>query len=345
VSSDSGSLSTVDHTEVKCDYVRWKQEEFYSIKWSVQYPGVETSILQLWNDGRKSFPSNGIIDVDQDSVDEKKARIKVSSAFAEDDLNVCCEINVLHDDGYGSIGARKKSDCSPFHVERGQSPRHQDVPPELSLWTSHNMAVPGDQLEIHCSSREPHSSPSPPADFNIKVNGRRVTGQRSAGRLEARLALTGDHFSSARRRSGRRDWEDLSSDAVTVECEASVRGQVVANINKTIQRTQSAYPDLSPRMDLSRAPRVPGNTGSRHILVETKHTSGSVIIGVVPADVMESISPVRTHSRTRMEISDEPVEILDFLGTDGYKVVAMANTPDNRIVWTLAKTYIVGDEL
>ena len=139
VSSDSGSLSTVDHTEVKCDYVRWKQEEFYSIKWSVQYPGVETSILQLWNDGRKyhldmhytryvvstncigkSFPSNGIIDVDQDSVDEKKARIKVSSAFAEDDLNVCCEINVLHDDGYGSIGARKKSDCSPFHVERGQ---------------------------------------------------------------------------------------------------------------------------------------------------------------------------------------------------------------------------------
>ena len=130
-----------------------------------------------------------------------------------------------------------------------------------------------------------------------------------------------------------------------MECEASVRGQVVANINKTIQRTQSAYPDLSPRMDLSRAPRVPGYTGSRHILVETKHTSGSVIIGVVPADVMESISPVRTHSRTRMEISDEPVEILDFLGTDGYKVVAMANTPDNRIVWTLAKSYIVGDEL
>ena len=53
-------------------------------------------------------------------MDEKKARIKVSTAFAEDDLSVCCEINVLHDDGYGSIGARKKSDCSSLHVERGQ---------------------------------------------------------------------------------------------------------------------------------------------------------------------------------------------------------------------------------
>ena len=53
VSSDTGSLSTVDHTEVKCDYVRWRQEEFFSIKWSVKYPGVETSFLQYWNDGRK----------------------------------------------------------------------------------------------------------------------------------------------------------------------------------------------------------------------------------------------------------------------------------------------------
>ena len=132
---------------------------------------------------------------------------------------------------------------------------------------------------------------------------------------------------------------------MTVECEASVRGEVVANINKTIQRTLDTSTDLPPRMDLSRPPRGPGNTGSRHILVETKHSSGSVVIGVVPAVVMENITPVRTQSRTEMEISEEPVEILDILGTDGYNVVAMANTPDNRIVWTLAKTYIVADEL
>ena len=130
-----------------------------------------------------------------------------------------------------------------------------------------------------------------------------------------------------------------------MECEASVRGQVVANINKTIQRTLDTSSDIVPRLDLSRPPRGPGNTGSRHILVETKHHSGSVVIGVVPAVVMENINPVRTHSRTKLEISEEPVEILDILGTEGYKVVAMANTPDNRIVWTLAKTYTVGDEL
>ena len=131
-----------------------------------------------------------------------------------------------------------------------------------------------------------------------------------------------------------------------MECEATVRGQVVANINKTIQRTadQTRAP-LIDRMDLSRSPRVPG-TGSRHILVETKHSSGSFVIGDVPEDVMENITPMRSSSRTKLEISDEPIRILDTLGTAGYKVVAMANTPDNRIVWTLAKTYnIVDDEL
>ena len=44
-------------------------------------------------------------------------------------------------------------------------------------------------------------------------------------------------------------------------------------------------------------------------------------------------------SATKLEISEEPVKVLDFLGAGGYKVVAMANTPDNRIVWTLAKSY------
>ena len=135
-----------------------------------------------------------------------------------------------------------------------------------------------------------------------------------------------------------------------MECEASVRGQVVGNINKTIQRTAGqSRPPVIERMDVSsvsRTPRVLGNTASRHILVETQHSSGSIVIGEVPQDVLENISPVRTNSRTKLEISDEPVKILDVLGASGYKVVAMANTPDNRIVWTLVKSYnVVGDEL
>ena len=127
-----------------------------------------------------------------------------------------------------------------------------------------------------------------------------------------------------------------------MECEASVRGQVVANINKTLPRTggQVRPPLVQPDrlQDLSRPDRDLG-FGLRHILVETKHSSGSFVIGEVPQDVMENITPVRTYSRTKLEISEEPVKVLDFLGAGGYKVVAMANTPDNRIVWTLAKSY------
>ena len=126
-----------------------------------------------------------------------------------------------------------------------------------------------------------------------------------------------------------------------MECEASVRGQVVANINKTLPRTggQVRPPLVQDHLqDLSRPRRLLG-FGLRHILVETKHSSGSFVIGEVPQDVMENITPVRTYSRTKLEISEEPVKVLDFLGAGGYKVVAMANTPDNRIVWTLAKSY------
>ena len=134
-----------------------------------------------------------------------------------------------------------------------------------------------------------------------------------------------------------------NTESLTVECEASVRGQVVANINKTIQRTggQVRPPLVQPDrlQDLSRPRRLLGYGASRHILVETKHSSGSFVIGEVPQDVMENITPVRTYSRTKLEISEEPVKVLDFLGAGGYKVVAMANTPDNRIVWTLAKSY------
>ena len=126
-----------------------------------------------------------------------------------------------------------------------------------------------------------------------------------------------------------------------MECEASVRGQVVSNINKTLQRTGGQVrPPLvqDPQQDLPRYRRIPGY-GASHILVETKHSSGSFVIGEVPEDVKENITPVRTYSRTKLEISEEPVKVLDLLGAGGYKVVAMANTPDNRIVWTLAKSY------
>merc|ERR1712154_200492 len=172
----------------------------------------------------------------------------------------------------------------------GQSPRSR--PLLLNLLTSRDVAMPGEQVEIECGVWDSHPSQSPPPVFNIKVAGHTVRGwnTRDGNKRKARPTLTEDHFNSARRGSGRRD---SNSDSVTVECEASVSGVLVASINKTIQRTPevSTRPSLIYSEDLSRPPRVTGNTASRHILV-----------------------------------------------------VAMGNTPDNRIVWTLAKTYIV-DEL
>ena len=56
VKAQSGSLSTTQHTELSCDYLKWKQEELVSVNWAVQYPGVKTDFLQYKNDGSKCLP-------------------------------------------------------------------------------------------------------------------------------------------------------------------------------------------------------------------------------------------------------------------------------------------------
>ena len=73
----------------------------------------------------------------------------------------------------------------------------------------------------------------------------------------------------------------------------------------------------------------------RHILVETKHSSEAVIVGQLPGDVLVNLQNYRALSTTRLETREQPIEILTVLGNLGYHVVAMANTHDNRIVWTL----------
>ena len=52
---------------------------------------------------------------------------------------------------------------------------------------------------------------------------------------------------------------------------------------------------------------------------------------------MENLNNPRASSALRLETSEEPIEVLRILGYFGYNVVAMANTPDNRIIWTLTR--------
>jgi len=84
-----------------------------------------------------------------------------------------------------------------------------------------------------------------------------------------------------------------------------------------------------------RQPRYQASSYS-HILLETRHSSGAIIVGQVSADIMENLHNPRS-SGLRLETSEEPIEILRILGYFGYNVVAMANTPDNRIIWTLTR--------
>ena len=205
-------------------------------------------------------------------------------------------------------------------------------PLELNLRLSHTEAVPDDLVDIYCGS-EDLQVPLP--QFSILVNGREVSGEMRSDKLAARLALTESHFLGGRRPP--LFDTDRHYQPVTVQCQASRAGRILANTTRTISRAAQQRPS-SPGSDKSGFLVARHQASSySHILLETRHSSGAVIVGKVSGDIMENLHNPRASSALRLETSEEPIEVLRVLGYFGYNVVAMANTPDNRIIWTLTR--------
>ena len=61
ITAQAGSLSTSRHTELTCDFLKWKQEEFFSLTWAVELLGVKTDFLQYNKDGSESGSSVAIL--------------------------------------------------------------------------------------------------------------------------------------------------------------------------------------------------------------------------------------------------------------------------------------------
>ena len=66
-------------------------------------------------------PSNGIVGIDLTSVEDRRVSVKVSEAFDEEELRVCCEVRVLEDRGYGQVRPKRKEKCADFSVDRGET--------------------------------------------------------------------------------------------------------------------------------------------------------------------------------------------------------------------------------
>merc|ERR1719245_1386829 len=106
---------------------------------------------------------------------------------------------------------------------------------------------------------------------------------------------------------------------------------MMGNTSRTIIRSSvrgGRVLDNSSRFSVKR--NNAGTVSQSHILVEAKHSSGSVIVGQLSRNIRESLQNSRTSHSSRLETSEEPVEILNILGKFGYSVVAMANTADSR---------------
>ena len=59
---------------------------------------------------------------DLESADFDKVDLRVlHGAEAEDEFDICCEIQVLSNTGIGKTVPRKKKSCSPFNLSKGKA--------------------------------------------------------------------------------------------------------------------------------------------------------------------------------------------------------------------------------
>jgi len=348
VSLKSGGLHVGRTTELTCEYLKWKQEQLYSVTWSIKYPGVKTNFFEYQADGSKSSPSSSFVQVDEGSSEEQRVNVRILDD-QEEEVAICCEVKVLRDSGYGSMKPLKKEKCTDIKVlsEGGNNL-------EVDIQSSHDQVEVGENMDLVCKAKEEHS---PEPEFVIRVNGEEIRGVKRNNRLEARLAVSEEHFNPTRRSIGYRPQGNLISNTILVECLGKFGQHVAANSSMTIRRGSKSDHDQVPKH--SRDPRTFWNEPGQHsdhqkgvpchsyILVESRFNQGAVIRGQLSGEVLENIrSPTKT-AEDRLETSEDAVAVLNILGYHGYKVVGVGNSMDNRMVWTLERKYfeIHKDEL
>jgi len=345
VNLKSGVLHVGRTTELTCDYLKWKQEQLYSVTWSIKYPGVKTNIFEYQADGSKATPSSAFVEVDQDSSQEQVVNLRILDG-EEEQVSICCEVKVLRDSGYGSMKPLRKEKCTEIKVLPGGEPL------EVDIWSSHNKAEVGDTMDLVCKAKE---TQSPEPEFAIRVNGEEVIGAMRNNRLEARVSVNEEHFNPTRRSIGYRPQNTIISNAILVECLGKFGQHIAANSSMTIRRgskpstSSTSLPQVShqgqPRNarhfwndPVQHRDHQKGIPCHSYVIVESRFT-GSVIRGQVSGEVMEDIKLPTKIAEERLETSEDVVAILNILGYHGYKVVGVGNSMDNRMVWTLERKY------
>lgn len=336
VSSDSSNLFVDRSSEVLCSYITWKQEQFYGVKWIVEYSGVEATILEYSSDGTVETPTRTFVQADPESATEKRVELRIEhGSEPEDEVTICCEVKVLKDSGYGNMRALKKKHCSEFNVVT-----EPQRPLAVSVYSSHTSASVGDSVDLTC---KPRDEVSPRPDVVILVNGNEVGTNRHT------LLVTEDHFDSVERSWG--GYRNKNSGSIKVDCEGRYGRLVAANASLTIERT-SRNPKRFGTFDnqdygyekhaktsqgLSRQHRqnIGDEGGSQFILVESSRGQGSVILGPLPSHVQGDIPRVTSNKRERLESSANAVTVLNTLGHHGWRVVSQSSNLENNIVWTM----------
>jgi len=323
-------------SEVLCSYITWKQEQFYGVKWIVEYSGVEATILEYSSDGTVETPTRTFVQADPESATEKKIDLRIEhGSEPEDEVTICCEVKVLKDSGYGNMRALKKKHCSEFNVVT-----EAQRPLQVGVYSSHTSASVGDSVDLTCKTRD---EVSPRPDVVILVNGIEVGTNRHT------LLVTEDHFNSVERSWG--GYRNKNSGFIRVDCEGRYGRLVAANASLSIERTSrnpkrfgtfenndygyEKHAKTSQELSRHHRQNIGDEGRSQFILVESTRRQGSVILGPLPSNVQADIPSITSNMRERLESSANVVTVLNTLGYHGWRVVSQSSNFENNMVWTM----------
>lgn len=131
--------------------------------------------------------------------------------------------------------------------------------------------------------------------------------------------------------------EDLEEAELSVCCKVSVLEEVRYGQTRPKMKQKCSAFSVERGARHTSLDSLLGHSSYSHILVEDKLSSGAIIVGDLSGDILKHIRNTRPLDHNKLEVREEPVEILNVLGDFGYSVVGMAKTPHNSVIWTLKK--------
>jgi len=340
ISLDQGdSLRVNEFGTLSCNYIKWKQENINKIEWYLGYSGVNTKLFTYHFDNQHKELANlpsAYFSVYESGSGENEVRLKLLDDRSET-VNICCKVEAIRDSGYGSIRKVDKEKCVPMPVITGPPPE-----PVVRLSIPRTTVQAEALVDFICQVEY-----IKPVTIKVFANRDPVAEKRDTDRFMSNFTASDELF-----RQGVPDTFSLRcviyddgteigrSESLTITKDRSF-------VSRFDDQEQQDMYNKQPRKGKNyadpQAHRSHGDVPCHSYIVVTDFSSSynkkTEIVGELVNEVRSAFPTIQQRGDT-YTLTEDPVQVLNVLGYNGHRVVAMAfDQREGRMSWTLERAY------